>query len=217
MPGSTPIQHLPYPTPDDTVDVPRDVKALADSVDTFGTVPIGAFMMWLTAVAPSGWLFMQGQQVDAATYPGLAALLGQAGGMVTIPDMRDAFPVGAGPAAGLNTTGGAAAVTLTAAQSGMPSHNHGGMTGARDRSQSHSHGAALNDVVLFGGAGAVGFLSPAPGNNFGVSQGLRGITVDQADPADHLHPVLNEAARNATASHENRPPYRAVNFIIRAG
>jgi hypothetical protein len=28
--GSTPILHAPYPIPDDTVDVPRDIKALAD-------------------------------------------------------------------------------------------------------------------------------------------------------------------------------------------
>jgi hypothetical protein len=31
--GSTSALHLPYPTPDDTVDVPRDVKALADKLD----------------------------------------------------------------------------------------------------------------------------------------------------------------------------------------
>ena len=31
--GSTPILHLPYPIPDDTVDVPRDIKALADRLD----------------------------------------------------------------------------------------------------------------------------------------------------------------------------------------
>lgn len=31
--GSTPTLGLPYPTPDDTVDVPRDVKALADRLD----------------------------------------------------------------------------------------------------------------------------------------------------------------------------------------
>ena len=33
MPGSTPRLILPYPVPDDTVDVPRDVKALADKLD----------------------------------------------------------------------------------------------------------------------------------------------------------------------------------------
>ena len=31
--GSTPKLQLPYPTPDDTVDVPRDVRALADALD----------------------------------------------------------------------------------------------------------------------------------------------------------------------------------------
>lgn len=38
--GATTRLQLPYPTPDDTVDVPRDVKALADKLDaTSGIVP----------------------------------------------------------------------------------------------------------------------------------------------------------------------------------
>lgn len=37
MPANTPILALPYPVPADTVDVPRDVKALADRLDTFSS------------------------------------------------------------------------------------------------------------------------------------------------------------------------------------
>jgi len=38
MPDSTPILGLPYPTPDDSVDVPRDVKALADKLDAYSSI-----------------------------------------------------------------------------------------------------------------------------------------------------------------------------------
>jgi microcystin-dependent protein len=207
----TPNLKLPYPTTDDTVDVPRDIGALANAVDTQGTVPVGAFMMWPTAVAPAGWLLMQGQLVDGATNPGLATLLGQdANGKVAIPDMRDMFPVGAGVTA-LGTNGGAASVLLTSDQSGMRPHNHGGLTGARDRSQQHIHGAA---------AGSASLVQSGTGSGAGLATGGGGYVLNYTggiDPADHLHSLATEAATNANQAHENRPPFRAINFIIRAG
>lgn len=204
MPGNTPILNLPYPIPDDTVDVPRDVKALADAIDPLGTVPVGAMMMWPGAVAPGGWLLCQGQaNLSAATYPGLAALLGQTGGFVNMPDYRDVFPVGAGASMPLGSTGGAPSVALTVAQ--MPSHNHNGLTGARDRSQSHAH--TIADQWM---------LANQPGAVFQAGAGSTPatITVQAADPADHLHSI---ASQGGSGAHENRPPYRSINFIIRAG
>lgn len=38
MPSTTPVLALPYPVPADTVDVPRDVKALADKLDTISAL-----------------------------------------------------------------------------------------------------------------------------------------------------------------------------------
>jgi microcystin-dependent protein len=213
MPGSTPTLALPYPTPDDQVDVPRDVKALADAIDPLGVVPVGCMMMWLTAIAPGGWLIMIGQQVDSAAYPKLAALLGQAGGLVTIPDMRDRFPAGSGPTLALNTTGGAASVALTDRQSGVRAHNHGGLTGGRDRSQAHAHFPTDQGgyfALYLAGGGLVYYN--------GAGEGRPGSTqTGGTDPADHLHPIGTEAAQNALDAHENRPPFRALNFIIRAG
>ena len=43
MPANTPRLALPYPIPDDTVDVPRDVQALANKLDGF---------TWLTPPVP---------------------------------------------------------------------------------------------------------------------------------------------------------------------
>lgn len=217
MPGQTPTLQLPYPLPDDTVDVPRDVKALADALDPLGTVPVGAFMLWPTAIAPLNWLLMVGQQVDAALYPKLATLLGQSGGLVTIPDMRDFFPVGAG-ASPLGATGGAASVKLTGAQSGERGHNHSGLTGARDRAQVHSHTGGTQAVFMgSGGENLIGYLMTAQGSPYGVKNQAAGLTADNADVPDHLHTIAMQAARDADAAHENRPPFRAVNFIMRAG
>lgn len=38
MPANTPRLTLPFPIPDDTVDVPRDVKALADTLDALTSI-----------------------------------------------------------------------------------------------------------------------------------------------------------------------------------
>jgi len=40
--GATPVLALPFPIPDDTVDIPRDIKALADKLDPLvPTIPYG--------------------------------------------------------------------------------------------------------------------------------------------------------------------------------
>jgi microcystin-dependent protein len=215
MPGTTPTLGLPYPTPDDQVDVPRDVKALADSLDPLGTVPVGAFMMWLTAITPVNWLFMNGQQVDAGLYPKLAALLGQVAGKVTIPDMRDVFPAGAGPTMALGATGGAAAVALTEAQLGSHVHYLDAMTWDIDRSLDHQHLAAGNTgyyMTYLTGSGISGYSGggearPASDRTGNALQGM-----------NHQHRLAaNTDSRGGNQTHENRPPFRAINFIIRAG
>ncbi len=247
MAGTTPTLHLPFPSPDDTVDVPRDIEALANAIDPLGTVPVGCIMMWATAVAPGGWLLCQGQQVAAATYPGLAALFGQAAGQVTLPDYRDTFPVGAGPTMALGSAGGASTVALATGQ--LPAHNHGvndpthvhatdaqgghshgGATGARDRSQAHGHPISTYTIYNATGGQLVQWTQAA--NLVGMYRAA-GIPTDAVDPADHLHGIsydgvhghnIDARATGITiqnagggGAHENRPPYRALNFIIRAG
>jgi microcystin-dependent protein len=211
--ATTPILQLPFPTEDDTVDPPRDFEALAMAIDPLGTVPVGAFMLWLTAIAPNGWLLMQGQAVPAAQYPGLAALLGQAGGNVTIPDMRERFPTGAGATTALGVIGGASAVALTARQSGVRAHQHGGTTGAADRSLAHDH--AMNPLSVIADQGAASGFLAAAGTRWAWTNAAALVGVNSSP--DHLHAIPWEPDSNALDAHENRPPFRAVNFIIRAG
>jgi microcystin-dependent protein len=213
----TPNLGLPYYTPDDQPDGAAQQQDLAQTLDAAigsgGVAPVGAMFMWPGGNAPTGFLLMQGQQVDAATYPGLATLLGSAGGLVTIPDMRDRFPVGAGGTYPVITSvGGAATVQLTDRQSGVRAHNHGGITAPRDRSQNHGHPPtdAGGYFQLYSAAGGVVAYN-------GTGEARPGVTQTGAvDPADHLHGIATEAAQWALDAHENRPPFRALNFIIRA-
>jgi microcystin-dependent protein len=205
---TTPTLLLPYPESTDSADVPRDIKALADAIDPLGIAPVGAMFMWPAASAPADadatgrllWLLCIGQAVSAASYPKLATLLGQAGGNVTIPDMRDRFPSGAGVTMALGSTGGVASVVLSIAH--MPAHDHGGVTDFRDRSQSHVHGS-----VWQGGTET----TIAAGQPYGINANQ---PTAAADATDHRHYL---AAQGGGQGHENRPPFRAVNFIIRAG
>jgi len=100
----------------------------------------------------------------------------------TLPDLRDKFLMGAGATA-IGTEGGAASVLLTAAQSGLPAHDHSIQarnTGGGSVSQAVSRAADTRTVV-----------------------NLTGMN-------------LNTAA-NAAQAHENRPPFRTVKWITRAG
>lgn len=209
----TPTLQLPYPEVTDSANVPRDIKALADAIDPLGVAPVGAMFMWPAASAPADvdgtgralWLMCNGQAVSAATYPKLAALLGQVGGNVTLPDYRDTFPVGAGPTMALGSTGGASAVGLTVAQ--LPTHSHTGKTLGADRALVHSHlvHTAGTPVGAGGGASFTG-IAKNSGTVWGETQ--------DGNAPDHLHVI---PAEGGGATHENRPPFRAINFIMRAG
>jgi microcystin-dependent protein len=212
--ANTSTLQLPYPVSTDSANVPRDIKALADAIDPLGVAPVGAILMWPAISAPPDvdaagralWLLCIGQLVPAATYPKLAAILGQASGNVPIPDYRDMFPVGAGPTMALGSTGGASTVGLTLAQ--LPAHDHGGKTALADRILAHSHD--LNTAGQGVAPGSTGGYNSLMSPNSGVSVGL----TNAAAAPDHQH-VISAAGGGGT--HENRPPYRAINFIMRAG
>jgi microcystin-dependent protein len=225
---TTPNLHLPYPIADDPVNVPADIQALAAATDGIGIVPVGAVTMWLITAPPSGWLVCDGQEVDAATYPALAALFGVTGGLITIPDLRDRLPLGASPARPLRSLGGAANVALTGAQSGVAAHSHTLAAGG-----SHSHGISdpghihgYNDRSGAGSRGLNGqagnqpepfaFVNHTHAASF-IATDKRGTGIVVVAGGSHSHAIANAAAANAAQSHENMPPYMALEFIMKAG
>lgn len=70
------------------------------------TAPTGAIVMWPTATAPTGWLFLNGATYSQATYPNLAAVFGVVSGTFTLPDMRDRFVGGLAAVGALTNNAG---------------------------------------------------------------------------------------------------------------
>ena len=125
---------------------------------------------WTAAdVAPEGFLIADGSTFDGARYAALKAALG---GSTTLPNLIDCFPVGAGNLYALLTTGGAASVTLTGAQSGIAAHAHtiGGVTGGPSvastgagTAHGHTINGAANQVVNGSGGSAANITTGGGG------------------------------------------------------
>jgi microcystin-dependent protein len=253
----TPTLQLPYPVSADTADVPRDVKALADSIDGLSILGPGEIKMWPVAAPPGGWASCNGQTVDANLNPKLAALLGQAAGVVTLPDFTDRFPAGAGATNGaIGAKAGEATHALSTAE--LAAHTHPvavtdpGHTHPTDANGSHNHQGATN------ADGANHYHAAAPGFNFVMTTGSSGNQAVQSGGgaavmagqlgsttasgantntanAVHTHGINPDGNHTHTAqsrttgvtaattptgagtAHENRPPFIALNFIIKLG
>lgn len=133
--GRTPIGDYPFPIPDDTVDYPRDMEALARAIDPNAVaVIVGEIRSFGLAAAPARWVPCDGRALEQADYPELFEGLGSrwnTGGesptQFRVPAIADRAIVGAGPTHAVGSTWGAEAVTLNTSQ--IPSHSHTGATG----------------------------------------------------------------------------------------
>jgi microcystin-dependent protein len=227
--GQTPVLHLPYPIDNDNVDVPRDIKALADGVEGLNVVPIGAAMMWPTPVAPLHWVLVNGQQVPAADWPRLAAAFPAwvAGGQITMPNWQQRFPLGAGGTDDPLETGGSDQIALAAAN--LPAHAHPDNI-AIAAAGGHAHGAltsgwnyVIADRAVGAGAPEVQINLPAlraamtvdgSGN---YQNGLFNDAAATAAVASHVHGKTGGVQNNVGggAPLDYRPRFFVVNFIMR--
>ncbi len=169
----------------------------AGYVTSAGAVPSGMIMLWYGSVAsiPSGWVLCNGSN--------------------STPDLRDRFVVGAGAGYGVNDTGGAANVTLSVAQ--MPSHSHSTNSHAHSFSGSgsntHSHGIPKGSG---GSQASIANYVPSPrvenvqssfaSDNATISISISGTTGGEAP---------NTNPDGGGGSHENRPPYYALCYIMK--
>ena len=177
----------------------------------------GMILMYTGNSAPSGWAICNGSNGT--------------------PDLRDRFIVGAGSAYSVNNTGGAASVTLSTAQ--IPSHNH-----SFSGSSSHSH-TINNHTHSFSGSGSNthnhGIPKGRGGSQASISHYVSGTTVEQTqgtfattdatisisvsgttgnpnDRGTNSQTVSisgNTGNKGDGGSHENRPPYYALMFIMK--
>jgi len=164
-------------------------------------IPSGGIIMWsgLITSIPTGW--------------------GLCDGSNGTPDLRNRFVVGAGDQYDRNDTGGADSVTLTEAQ--MPSHNHTGST-STDGYHSHSGSTSTNGEhtheVPGGRSGGEGIdiQEQLSGSNrvTTLSAGNHSHSLDINGNGNHSHSFTTNNTGGGD-SHENRPPYLALAFIMK--
>ena len=163
-------------------------------------IPVGTINMYAGGVGdvPSGWLLCNGSAVSRTTYAQLFAVLdteyGTGDGSTTfnVPDFvtTNKFPRAATNDAGRGTTGGSGTVTLTGAESGTAIHGHS------TTDAGHSHSYPGGNGPSMGGAGS------SPSGSYTTGSATTGVG------------VVNSSEANASSSHENKPPFIDVHFII---
>lgn len=162
------------------------------------TVPTGVILMWSGSIAsiPSGWAICDGT--------------------LGTPDLRNRFIVGAGSTYAVAATGGADSVTLSTTQ--IPSHTHtfsattstDGLHTHGYNDPGHTHGYLSIDTA---GAGTNNVV----GSSFGYGQTLTAYTnISIVSAGSHNHTVSGTSgATGGGLSHENRPPYYALAYIMK--
>ena len=174
-------------------------------------VPRGIIEMWSGSIAsiPTGWALCDGGTYTAPD-----------GTLVTVPDLRDRFVVGAGLNYEVGATGGAAQVALTTAQ--IPAHSHGvsvsiGTAGAHSHGGStstaggHSHGGststngahAHNLLEIYGSEG--GTIAPLQQQGWASwfsgridTQGNHSHTIATDTQGSHSHTITTDTQGNHT-------------------
>lgn len=201
-------------------------------------IAVGTITMFGGNAAPSGWHLCNGTPHGSSA---LQAVIGSA----NTPDLRDRFIVASGSTYAVGNTGGLDSVTLSSAQSGMPSHTHTASSGNESATHTHSVDPASattssatpaitmnRDTGIENGAELTGtgvnYITDGSGLGSGgtpmsATQAAHTHTLDipattsATESVSHTHTitVASSATASAASSHENRPPYYALTFIVK--
>lgn len=209
------------PLSTDTVSQADDHLRLIKSVlkNTFPNLnaPVTATPAQLNNAIPSGFIGMWSGSIGAI--PGGWLLCD---GTNSTPDLRDRFIVGAGTSYSVGAIGGSASVTLTESQ--IPTHTHtitatSGAAGAHthtvtDPGHTHTYAAPSGSAYEYG-TGLTGSSGIATSSTTNTGSATTGISMTSA--ADHTHTITATAGNAGSgSSHENRPPYFALAYIMKS-
>ena len=165
--------------------------------------------------APRGYAFTHGQLLPIAQNTALFSLVGTIYGgdgrtSFGLPDTRGRSVIGAGNGAGLSNyqigqRGGAETVVLSTLQ--MPAHSHTASTTVTATATAHANNAGNKT---------------SPDGNVWAQKGRTNIYSDQAPDVTMSADAVSVDASGVTTitntggnqSHENRPPYIAMNWVI---
>ena len=158
-----------------------------------GVIPSGGIIMWSGAVSaiPTGWVLCNGSN--------------------STPDLRNRFVVGAGSTYAVNATGGADSVSLSTAN--LPAHSHSfSGSGTTSTIGNHTHGNVANPLMNDNGRDG-----DAGSNSTGLNEADRlGGTTGAAGSHNHTFSVSGTTGNTGSgSSHENRPPYYALAYIMK--
>lgn len=186
-----------------------------------GGVPIGSILMWSGKVGslPDGYLLCNGSIFSSTAYPKLYSVLGSA----YTPNLSGRFVVGYDSADGdynaIGKTGGEKSHILSVNE--MPSHAHSfaQKVNSLSRAPGYVYGGTLDENYVCIGAGKSKQTGTGASGNYAWQMAWSSISIDNDD--SNVLPSLRSWQENTGnagggQSHENRPPYYVLAYIIRA-
>lgn len=167
----------------------------------------GEIKMWPTVTPPTGSLLCDGSVYSNATYPALAALLGNTfggtpGSTFGVPDMRGRLPLGASSTISLNSNEGVAEASRNLSHTHTITHTH--------TIASHNHTispASMPTASNTTTGGAANRLTGGDTHDHGGNTGGSGTLTTGASSA--------ASSGNQPNTGTNSIPYLGINFIIK--
>lgn len=160
----------------------------------------GMIHIWASASVPKGWLLCNGSVCDRTNpvyerlFEAIGYTYGGSGDFFNLPNLQGRFPLGVSSTKPLGRTGGEERVTLQ--ETHLPRHKHSFTANGE-----HSHGYQV--PYYKGKTGSKEGMAGGGYNSYGEGTGWAG---------NHTHTM---GSVGGNGSHENMPPYRVINFIIK--
>lgn len=236
--AATTTKGIPYPQSTDNNNVPADMQALAEYIDS-RIHSAGDIKVSIRTTAETGWAKIDGSTITDAQslYPDLWAVAPAAwksGSNIVLPQWcggsEGAVLRGAATDMTLGATTGANTLTLTTAQ--LPSHSHGAGTLSAVSGGAHTHtvsGTAASNgahthtyenVDALGSGAAAGVAGGTKGNDTEVTSSngahTHTVTGTAASGGSHTHTISGSTATEGSGNAiDMKSKSAGVNFFIK--